>query len=106
MTNEDLNILRNRPKNSTKVYSESLLITQESSQGFDAVLTSGKVLDSDNFLNLIGLLLRFINLEYNLKFFKRLIRNLYFKKYYLFLSINYQVISIKLSRIYKYNQNN
>ena len=103
MTNEDLNILRNRPKNSTKVYSESLLMTQESSQGFDAVLTSGKVLDSDNYLNLIGLLLKFINLADNLKFFKRLIRNLYFKKYYLFLSINYQVISIKLSRIYKYN---
>lgn len=103
MTNEDLNIFRNRPKNSTKVYSESLLITQESSLGYDAVLTSGKVLDSGNYLNLIGLLLRFINLADNLKFFKRLIRNLYFKKYYLFLSINYKVISIKLSRIYKYN---
>jgi hypothetical protein len=103
MTNEDLSILRNRPKNSTKVYSESLLITQESSQGFNAVLTSGKVLDSDNYLNLIGMLLRFINLADKLKFFKRLIRNLYFKKYYLFLPINYQVISIKLSRIYKYN---
>jgi hypothetical protein len=103
MTNKDLNRLRNRPKNPSKAYYESLLITQESSQGFDAVLTSGKVLDTDNYLNLIGLLLRFINLADNLKFFKGLIRNLYFKKYYLFLSINYQVVSIKLSRNYKYN---
>jgi hypothetical protein len=88
MTNEDLSILRNRPKNSTKVYSESLLITQESSQGFNAVLTSGKVLDSDNYLNLIGMLLRFINLADKLKFFKRLIRNLYFKNItYFYLSI-------------------
>lgn len=84
MTNKDLNRLRNRPKNLTRAHSKSLLITHESLQGFDAVLTSGKVLDSDNFLNLVDLPLSLINLADNLKFFKRLIRNLYFKRYYFF----------------------
>jgi hypothetical protein len=102
MTNKDLNRLRNRPKNLTKAYSESLLMTQESSQGFDAVLTSGKVSDSDNFINLVKLLLGFMNLIANMKFFKRIIRNLYFERYYLFLFINYQVVSINLPKFYTY----
>lgn len=102
MTNKDLKRLRNRPKNSTKAHSDSLLITQESSQGIDAVPTSGKILDSNNFLNLVKLLLGFVNLADNREFFKRLIRNLYFEKYYLFLSTNYQVVSMKLPRYYTY----
>jgi hypothetical protein len=102
MTNKFLNRLRNRSTNLTKEYSESLLISQKSAQRYDSVLPFEKVLDPDNFLNLVNLLLRFSSLADNLVLFKKLIRNLYFESYYFFSSINCQVLSIKLPICYTY----
>lgn len=101
MTNKDLNRLRNRPENLTREHSAPLLVIQDSSPECDAVLTSVKLSDPDNFLNLVDLLFRFLDLADNLEMYKRLIRNLYFEKYY-FLSINCQVLLIKLPRFYTY----
>ena len=54
MTNKDLNAIRNDILNLTREYSELFVAKQKFSPGNDAIPVSGKVLDPEDFVNLVA----------------------------------------------------